>query len=475
VSVINFEFTSKDKIVYVACGGEHVFAQSCLDKVFGWGRSDEGQLGVGFLTEKIDKPMLVKDLSYIGVKQICCGENYSAALTMYGAVYVAGSLSGGKLGLGKGQKRGYQLNFRVIPRSDLPEIEYIACGMQHMLAIAKFSNDLDFGGLARQHNGKTFAWGKNSRGQLGIGNKENQFAPHVIGNAKERFKKVVCGYNFSLGLAHSNQLYFWGNFKYCGDQYARKDIDEPTLVPELDSFEILDIECCYKQCYFIFNKGNVKQWGKFLASKAYDLDKAQGKGAKRETKPLYMSNFPANPRFNIYFQSIATGPNHACAIALKTNKVYVWGHNNLQNRMGLASKDVEPRAVEAPVLLAAIEDRFERKKEDLRQIQASADPDKVSEDDDEESQNGQAGDDGKDNGKFEEAKEDKDDDESASESRENTDDGKASASLFEDDESDEADRNLGSVPGKLPPELPKITSIFDVISIRESQKEQLAA
>ena len=66
------------------------------------------------MTEKVDSPKFIKDLSYKGIKQISCGDNYSAALAIYGEVYVAGSLEGGKLGLGKGQKRGYQHSFRTI-------------------------------------------------------------------------------------------------------------------------------------------------------------------------------------------------------------------------------------------------------------------------------------------------------------------------------------------------------------------------
>jgi hypothetical protein len=30
-----------------------MFVQSGLDEIYGWGRSDEGQLGVGYLTDKI--------------------------------------------------------------------------------------------------------------------------------------------------------------------------------------------------------------------------------------------------------------------------------------------------------------------------------------------------------------------------------------------------------------------------------------
>jgi alpha-tubulin suppressor-like RCC1 family protein len=59
------------------------------------------------LSEKIVEPIIIKRLSYKGIRQIACGDNYSAALTLHGEVCVAGSLEGGKLGLGKGQRRGY--------------------------------------------------------------------------------------------------------------------------------------------------------------------------------------------------------------------------------------------------------------------------------------------------------------------------------------------------------------------------------
>ena len=56
-------------------------------------------------------------------------DNYTAALSIYGEVFVAGSLDGGKLGLGKGLKRGYQLSFTPISGSYLPPIEQISCGV----------------------------------------------------------------------------------------------------------------------------------------------------------------------------------------------------------------------------------------------------------------------------------------------------------------------------------------------------------
>jgi alpha-tubulin suppressor-like RCC1 family protein len=159
-SLIKFP-ASQDKIVMVACGGEHLFAKTALDEIYGWGRNDEGQLGVGFLAEKIVEPLFLKDLSYKGIKQIACGDNYSAAVSMHGEVSVAGSLDGGKLGLGKGQRRGYQLQFSVIESLEA-EIDYIACGVEHMLAISRYSPSGEMEGNKNQ--GKTYAWGRNQRG-----------------------------------------------------------------------------------------------------------------------------------------------------------------------------------------------------------------------------------------------------------------------------------------------------------------------
>lgn len=75
----------------------------------------------------------------------------------------------------------------------IADIEYIACGVDHMLAISRYTGD--------KGSGMTFAWGKNHKGQLGIGSKEYcQYEPQMIKNTKERFVKVACGHNYSLGL-----------------------------------------------------------------------------------------------------------------------------------------------------------------------------------------------------------------------------------------------------------------------------------
>lgn len=36
------QFKNPTKIKYISCGGFHMFAQTSLDEVYGWGRADEG-------------------------------------------------------------------------------------------------------------------------------------------------------------------------------------------------------------------------------------------------------------------------------------------------------------------------------------------------------------------------------------------------------------------------------------------------
>lgn len=369
--MIQFPFSNQDKIEYIECGGEHLFAKTTMDEIYGWGRNDEGQLGVGFLTEKVVEPMFINDISYRGIKQISCGDNYSAALNIYGEVFVVGSLEGGKLGLGKGQRRGFQLNFRSIP--NLPEIDYLHCGVSHMLAISRYNPDAD---KNSKQLGKTYAWGKNLRGQLGIGNKENQYSPCVIPNTKERFRKVQCGSNFSLGLSNTNRVYFWGNYKYfCNSQHT-KDIEEPRIISALETVDVVDISCEYKYVAALIDKGEIRKWGKYLMDKQ-EKNEVESRNKKQKDnseedhsqKILHISKFPASSKFNTMFSSLITGANHTCAISMN-KQVYAWGHNNLNNRLGVESPDLQESAQSQPTLSHFLQQVIEVKKESALAMQA---------------------------------------------------------------------------------------------------------
>jgi len=155
--LIRFSGDSAVKISSIACGGSHLFAISRTNELFGWGKNDEGQLGLGFISDYVSDPMLIRDIAHKSITSIACGDNYSAAISAFGELFVTGSLEGGKLGVGSALIQGFLLNFTMI--QDLVSIKYVSCGPSHMLAISEYNSD-----NPTIKDGSTYSWGRNLRG-----------------------------------------------------------------------------------------------------------------------------------------------------------------------------------------------------------------------------------------------------------------------------------------------------------------------
>lgn len=104
------------KVIQVACGSDHILALANEEAVFGWGRNDQGQLGMGYVSESIAEPTRVKTLPNQLTKKLYCGSNYSAVITQLNRLMVAGEMDGGKLGIGKAHLSGNCLSFREVPK-----------------------------------------------------------------------------------------------------------------------------------------------------------------------------------------------------------------------------------------------------------------------------------------------------------------------------------------------------------------------
>ena len=289
MSLVRFPQEAKVKITSIAAGGEHVFAVSSTNELYGWGKNKEGQLGIGTISEYEHEPTLVPKIE--SILQAYCGDNYSACVSAYGEVYVTGSLEGGKLGLGDAYTDGYLLDFTLVP--NLPPIASLALGPSHMLAIAQHSKD-----KTQDKFGMTYAWGLNSRGQLGVGGKDDVNVPTKIMNSKVLFKKVVCGQNFSIGISQSQQLYFWGNYKYMCDIKVSKDVETPTFMKSFEKYTVKDIAVCYKRCVIINDKGEILVWGDYLKNKFnmnFDPNKEDDPKKKFGTTEIKVKQFQPFP------------------------------------------------------------------------------------------------------------------------------------------------------------------------------------
>ncbi|HBU47403.1 MAG TPA: hypothetical protein DEB46_03745 [Myxococcales bacterium] len=150
-----------DEIADFALGGFHSCAVMTTGAVQCWGRNAEGQLGNGSDQDAF-VPVPVRDLSEVA--QLALGDRHSCALNDQGKVSCWGYNGYGQLGQGEipsprrcrlGQSSRNHCHRWPVTVAALPTIERIAAGARHTCALGT--------------NGKVWCWGDNRRGQLGDG------------------------------------------------------------------------------------------------------------------------------------------------------------------------------------------------------------------------------------------------------------------------------------------------------------------
>ncbi|XP_038161517.1 probable E3 ubiquitin-protein ligase HERC4 [Cyprinodon tularosa] len=136
-------------VVQIFAGGDHSFALSVSGGVFGWGRNNCGQLGLGG-TKDIFTPTCVSSLNLKKTSDICCGKDHTAVLTKQGAVFTFGSGQYGQLGHNSLKN---ELHPRLIAELWGTKVIKIACGRYHTLALTD--------------GRKVYSFGCGEQGQLG--------------------------------------------------------------------------------------------------------------------------------------------------------------------------------------------------------------------------------------------------------------------------------------------------------------------
>lgn len=75
------------QIIQVACGQFHSLALTNSGEIYSFGQNLHGQLGLGFESEKVTKPTLIKSLVGIPIAYLTCGGNHSFVISKSGAVF----------------------------------------------------------------------------------------------------------------------------------------------------------------------------------------------------------------------------------------------------------------------------------------------------------------------------------------------------------------------------------------------------
>merc|ERR1711997_1088181 len=119
----------------------HMFAITDMGHVYGWGRNEKGQLGIGDAKDR-KCPTLVKELTGHKVVSVVTGRNHSLFLTDEGKVLACGdnrsgqTVGGGNTATNTTPK---QINY------DGPDVVKIACGAEFSMLVDK--------------NGGVWSWG----------------------------------------------------------------------------------------------------------------------------------------------------------------------------------------------------------------------------------------------------------------------------------------------------------------------------
>ncbi|KAK6145399.1 hypothetical protein DH2020_022219 [Rehmannia glutinosa] len=243
------------RITSVAAGGRHTLALSDVGQVWGWGYGGEGQLGLGSRIRMVSSPHPVpcidssfnKDrlmslsrgtMSSEGqgygvpgtyVKAIACGGRHSAVITDAGALLTFGWGLYGQCGQGSTDD---ELSPTCVSSLLGIRIEGVAAGLWHTICISA--------------DGDVYAFGGNQFGQLGTGADQAETLPRLLDapSLENVHAKVVsCGARHSAVVTEDGKTFCWGWNKY--GQLGLGDVIDRNIPSQvaIDGYVARNVAC----------------------------------------------------------------------------------------------------------------------------------------------------------------------------------------------------------------------------------------
>jgi alpha-tubulin suppressor-like RCC1 family protein len=209
----------------IAAGGLHSLALTSSGQLYAWGFNAFGQLGIGSFSNALGPQFVNFPPGVTGWTAIAAGTNHSLALGNDGNIYAWGRGLDGVLGNG-GSTNSFRPQ-RVIRPVEVTAWLKIAAGANHSLALG--------------NNGKLYAWGLGSSGQLGNGTSANFAVPVPVSAPPGvlNWRGIAAGLTHSLGIGNDGNLYAWGTGLQgqLGPNAGAGNAFRPTpvLVPRPDS------------------------------------------------------------------------------------------------------------------------------------------------------------------------------------------------------------------------------------------------
>jgi RCC1 and BTB domain-containing protein len=199
------------RVKHISCSYYHSIVSCEDDKIFGFGRNDYGQLGLGHNDDKL-RPTPITFFNGQRVVDIACGQYHSLVSVGSGGIFAFGKNDYGQLGIVPNEPKWHPV---MVTGSDASSstntaagglltglgegelIPRIACGYYHSLAL--------------KQDGTVFSFGRNDYGQLGLGNNENVRVPtQVMALSTLCIREITSGCYHSIALTRTGSVYVWG-------------------------------------------------------------------------------------------------------------------------------------------------------------------------------------------------------------------------------------------------------------------------
>ncbi|TRY56175.1 hypothetical protein DNTS_002530 [Danionella cerebrum] len=208
------EHLQNNRITSIVCGEAGTVLLSDVGKVL--------------ITDTFTECRPLKGLESKHVIQIACGDQHSMALTNDGQLFVWGDNSHGQLGLTKKLSRTSSPQ-HLQSLSGIPAAQ-ISAGGGHSFVLSI--------------SGAVYAWGKNSSGQLGLGDTTDRSIPSTVQSLNGKTVYISCGGEHTAALSKGGNVFTFGSGgsgQLGHDSF--KDEHHPRLVAELWGAKVSQISC----------------------------------------------------------------------------------------------------------------------------------------------------------------------------------------------------------------------------------------
>ncbi|CAG9330534.1 unnamed protein product [Blepharisma stoltei] len=301
----------------ISCGEDHSAFISLHGHVYSMGSNADGRLGIGDKSIKMSSsPCLVEGLTHIKAASISCGWGHTVAVTEQGTAYSWGLGEFGALGISTLESQWSPTEMEI---SEIIRIKQVSCGSRHTSIIG----EKDFRRIL-------LTCGSGEAGQLGTGKREKELIPVTI-QTGEDVKQVSSGVYHTVYVTVNGRVFAMGGNSFgqlgMGD---KKSYSRPERVSYLDGVFIEKVSCGQHSAA-ISDKGHLYVWGT---------------GAFGEFLVPQRFNSGIGP-----MKDVSIGGCFGVALDSSFN-TYIWGSNS-NGELGLG--DIEPRAV--PTLVYHLKDK----------------------------------------------------------------------------------------------------------------------